>query len=243
MVNDGTLVLDAPGTGSVERRRHLPDRVVRSTNNGTLITQVEDSNWSNTLQASVTNASAGNIDVNSGTLTSNGSVTTTNSGTVTVAPGALWALDEGAVLLNAAGGTVVPEIASAASYGSFQVTSPCCNGPGSITAGGTLAPKLVGGFTPAPGQEFKVFLLNGGKFTGTFAALGAPFIADYANETAASAYVGRASTASRPSVLSVGAIGVAKSKLMVASNCSAGSGPCAATSIVGPSPSTSAAGS
>ena len=231
VVNDGTLVLDAPGTGSTSGG----DTFLTNgslVNNGTLITQVEDPTWIDNLQANITNASAGNIDLNSGTLISNAAETTTNSGTVTVAPGAQWELDEAGALVNASGGTLVPEIASAASLGTFQVTGPCCNGPGLITAGGTLAPKLVGGFTPAAGQEFKVFLLNGGKFTGMFGALGAGFTGDYANETASPAYVG-VLYGKRASVLSVGAIGVAKNKLSVAFSCSDGSRACPVASIVG----------
>ncbi len=231
VVNDGTLVLDAPGTGSTSGgNTYLTSGSL--VNNGTLVTQVEDSAWGNNLQASVTNASAGNIDVNSGALTSSGSVTATNSGTVTVAPGAQWALNEGAALANAAGGTIVPEIASATSVGTFQVTSPCCYGPGSIAAGGTLAPKLVGGFTPAAGQEFQVFLLNGGKFTGTFGTVGAGFTGDYTSEAASPAFVG-VLYGKPASILTVGAIGVAKEKLSVALSCSAGSGACPTASIVG----------
>ena len=189
VVNDGRLVLDAPGAGSTSGgNTYLTSGSL--INNGTLVTQGEDSNWGNNLQASVTNSSAGNIDVNSGTLTSNGVVTTTNTGTITVSPGARWTLLEGGTLINAAGGTIVPEIASAASLGTFQVESPCCSGSGAITAGGTLSPKLVGGFTPAAGQEFDVFLLSGGAFSGTFGALGTGFTGDYAHETASPAFVG-----------------------------------------------------
>jgi hypothetical protein len=229
VVNDGTLVLDAPGTGSTSGgNTFLTSGTL--VNKGTLITQAEDSNWVNNLQASVENTSAGKLDVNSGTLTSNATVTTTNSGTVTVAPGALWQLSQGAAFINAARGKIVPEIASAAKFGSFQVTAPCCNGPGTITAGGTLAPKLVGHFKPAAGKEFDVFLLSGGKFTGKFRTVAGAFTADYAKETASPAFVG-VRYGKQASGLSVGAIGVAGTELTVALSCSARSGACPAARI------------
>jgi hypothetical protein len=74
--------------------------------------------------------------------------------------------------------------------GAVQLTSPCCNGAGIFTAGGTLAPILLGGFTPATGQEFDLFALDGGKFEGTFAALANGFTADYAHEASEPAFVG-----------------------------------------------------
>ena len=94
----------------------------------------------------------------------------------------------GATFLNH--GTFSPEIASATSFGAVQLFSPCCNGPGVFTAGGTLAPVLVGGFTPATGQEFNVFKLEGGKFEGTFPSVANGFTGDYSHESSETAFVG-----------------------------------------------------
>jgi len=111
-----------------------------------------------------------------------------NEGLVTVAPGAVLKLQEASAFVNS--GTFSPEIASATSFGAVRLFSPCCNGPGLFTSGGTLAPVLVGGFTPATGQEFDVFALDGGKFEGTFAGLANGFTADYSHESSETAFVG-----------------------------------------------------
>jgi hypothetical protein len=222
VTNDGTLVLDAPGSGTASGgNTYLTNGGLN--NNGTLTSQVEDATWGNNLQASVVNAAGGNIDLNSGTLTSNGSVTTSNSGVVTLAPGALWSLNEGSTLVNAAAGTIVPEIASATSYGSLQLTSPCCNGPGAITAGGTLAPKLVGSFTPSANEEFPIVALDGGKFSGKFGSVGSGFAADYTKETASPAFVGviYGQSASVPR-LSAGKISATGTKLSLSLSCATG---------------------
>jgi hypothetical protein len=231
VTNNGTLVLDAPGSGSTSGgNAYLTNGTLD--NNGTFVSQVEDSNWSNTLQANILNGSSGNIDLNSGTLTSNG-YTITNNGVATVAPGALWSFNEGGTLANA--GTLVPEIASATSFGSFQVTGPCCNGPGTITAGGTVAPKLMSGFTPPVGQEFPIVALDGGTFTSTFATVGSGFSADYTKETASPAYVGLVyggvASAAKPA-LSVGKVSGSGGKLSVKLGCGK-SAACKSVRIVG----------
>jgi hypothetical protein len=224
VTNNGTLVLDSPGSGSASGgKTYLTNGTLD--NNGTFVSQVEDSNWGNSLQANIVNGTSGKIDLNSGALTSNGTVTTSNSGVVTVAPGALWSLNEGGTLVNAASGTIVPEIASAKNYGSFQLTSPCCNGPGMINAGGTLAPELVGGFTPTANEEFPIVALEGGKFSGTFGSVGSGFRADYAKEAASPAIVGiiyGRSAATKPE-LSAGKISASGTKLSVRLSCGKGS--------------------
>jgi hypothetical protein len=215
VTNNGTLVLDAPGSGSTSGgNTYLTNGTLD--NNGTFVSQVEDSNWGNILQANIVNGTSGNVDVNSGTLTSNGGLTT-NNGVATVAPGAVWVLNEGGTLTNAATGTIVPEIASATSYGSFQLTGPCCNGPGAVNAAGTLAPKLVGGFTPAAGREFPVFALDGGKFSGTFGSVGSGFGADYGKEAASPAFVGVVYGAAAK--LSVGRVSSSGTKLRLKLSC------------------------
>jgi hypothetical protein len=234
VTNDGTLVLDAPGSGSASGGSTFLTNGALD-NNGTVVSQVEDSNWSNTLQAGIVNGSSGNIDLNSGTLTSNGGLST-NDGTVTVAPGALWSFNEGGTLANAASGTIVPEIASAASYGSFQLTSPCCAGPGAITAGGTLSPKLIGGFTPTANEEFPIVALDGGTFSGKFGSVGSGFAADYTKETASPAFVGvvygQSAAAAPAPALSVGKISASGTKLSVKLSCGKGAA-CSGVKIAG----------
>jgi hypothetical protein len=233
VTNNGTLVLDSPGNGSATGgKTYLTNGTLD--NSGTFASQVEDSNWGNNLQANVVNGTSGKIDLNSGTLTSNGSVTTSNSGAVTVAPGALWSLNEGGTLVNAPGGSLIPEIASATNYGSFQLTSPCCNGPGVITAGGTLAPRLVGGFRPTANKEFPIVALDGGKFSGKFRSVGSGFRADYAKEAASPAFVGviYGQSAGAKAMLSAGKISASGTKLSVRLSCGAGS-KCSAVRIVG----------
>jgi hypothetical protein len=233
VTNNGTLVLDAPGSGAASGgNTYLTNGTLD--NNGTFTSQVEDSKWGNSLQASVVNGTSGNIDLSSGTLTSNGSVTTSNNGVVTVAPGAVWSLDEGGTLVNAAGGTIVPEIASATSYGSFQLTNPCCNGAGAITAGGTLAPKLVGGFTPSANEEFPIVALQGGTFSAKFGSVGSGFAADYTKETASPAFVGviYGQSAAAVPALSVGKISASGTRLSVRLSCGTGAA-CSAVRILG----------
>jgi hypothetical protein len=233
VTNDGKLVLDAPGSGSDSGgNTYLTNGTLD--NNGTFVSQVEDSHWGNILQASIVNRHGGNIDLNNGTLTSDGSVTTSNSGSVTVAPGALWSLQEAGTLANSASGTIVPEIASAKSYGSFQLNSPCCNGPGALAAGGKLTPKLMGGFRPKAHEEFPLVALDGGKFSGKFRSVGSGFGADYAKETASPAFVGLVYglSAAAESPLSVGKISTRGTKLSVSLSCNKG-GKCSAVKIVG----------
>jgi len=100
-----------------------------------------------------------------GTLNQTAGTPTVNEGLTTLGPGSVYLLQEGSSFVN--NGTLSPEIASASSVGSFQMSSPCCNGSGTFTGGGTVLPALVGGYVPSANQEFQVFLLTGGKFTGT----------------------------------------------------------------------------
>lgn len=232
VTNDGTLVLDAPGSGSASGGSTFLTSGTLD-NNGTVVSQVEDSNWNNTLQTSIVNGSSGKINVNSGTLISNGGLTT-NDGTATVAPGALWSFNEGGTLANAASGTLVPEIASATNFGSFQLTSPCCNGAGAITAGGTLAPTLVAGFTPTANEEFPIVALDGGTFSGKFGSVGSDFTADYSKEAASLAFVGviYGQSAAAAPALSVGKISASASKLSVKLSCGQGAA-CSGVKIAG----------
>jgi hypothetical protein len=180
LVNDGTLVLEADGStntsgGSV---------YVNSgslLNNGTILAEVNDPSWGDYLEVGLTNAPSGKLELSGGTLNQTAGTPTVNEGLTTLGPGSVYLLQEGSSFVN--NGTLSPEIASASSVGSFQMSSPCCNGSGTFTGGGTVLPVPVGGYTPSANQEFQAFLLTGGKFTGTFASVGNGFTADYSHES------------------------------------------------------------
>jgi len=109
---------------------------------------------------------------------------------VTVSPGAIWALNEGSTFVNAHDGTLALQLASKMRLGVFELSAPCCQGAGKLTAGGTLSPTLVGGFKPAAGSTFGLFQLQGGQFVGTFTKVGGGFAGDYSHEAATPAYAG-----------------------------------------------------
>jgi fibronectin-binding autotransporter adhesin len=240
LVNDGTLVLDQTGTGTTSGG---PVMVASGAiqNNGSLVAQVDDPSWVIHLQAGLTNAHGSTMTVAGGSLVQDDTTQTVNDGLVTLGPGALYLLEEGSSFVNAGDGTVSPQIASATSFGQFQLSAPCCAGAGSFTAGGTLLPVLVGGFVPAANQEFQTFLLTGGPFTGTFATLGNGFSADYAHETTSPAYVGSvygAAVTQTPSgpapaatTAHVGSIAGGKGMLTVKLSCPTGGGSCARVNL------------
>lgn len=63
-----------------------------------------------------------------------------------------------------------------------------------MTAAGTIAPALVGGYTPPAGQEFDVLITGNGSFhgtfTGTFGTVAPGFTVDYTHAPANPGYVG-----------------------------------------------------
>jgi hypothetical protein len=185
LVNDGTLVLNPTGSGETGGVVYLEAGSIH--NNGVVDDETETAARVTQLNEGLTNGPAGRLEVNGGIFQGNGAPFT-NEGLVTIAPGAVYQLQEAAAFVN--DGTLSPEIAGASSFGAVQLTGPCCSGPGKFTAGGTLAPILIGGFTPAAGQEFDVFGLDGGKFEGTFPGVGNGFSADYSHEEASPAFVG-----------------------------------------------------
>ncbi len=179
-VNDGTLVLEADGSTNTSGG----STYVNSgslLNNGTILAEVTDPSWTNYLEVGLTNAPGAKLELSGGTLEQPSGSSTVNQGLVTLGPGSLYLLQEGSSFVNS--GTLSPEIASASSIGSFEMTSPCCNGSGTFTGGGAVLPVLVGGYVPSANQEFQAFLLTGGKFTGTFASVGNGFSADYSHES------------------------------------------------------------
>ncbi|HVA90024.1 MAG TPA: hypothetical protein VNL71_09285, partial [Chloroflexota bacterium] len=103
---------------------------------------------------------------------------------------AVFLLQEGTTFTNKSDGRIVSRIAGTSSIGQFQMAAPCCNGAGVVNAGGSLLPTLVGGYIPTANAEFPLFLLVGGKITGTFSHLGNRFTADYTHESTSPAFVG-----------------------------------------------------
>jgi hypothetical protein len=186
LVNDGTLVLNPTGSGETGGNVNIEPGSIH--NNGTIDVETETASRVTQLQESLTNGPSGHLEINGGIFQGNSGAPVTNEGLVTVAPGAVLQLQEASAFVNH--GTFSPEIASATSFGAVQLFSPCCNGPGVFTTGGTLAPVLVGGFTPATGQEFDVFKLEGGKFEGAFPSVANGFSGDYAHESSETAFVG-----------------------------------------------------
>jgi hypothetical protein len=189
LINDGTLVLNPTGSGETGGNVNVEPGSIH--NNGTIDVETETASRVTQIQESITNGSSGHLEIAGGILQGNGGAARlTNEGLVTIAPGAVYQLQEAASFVNASGGTLSPEIAGATSFGAVQLLGPCCSGPGVFTAGGTLAPAPVGGFTPATGQEFDVFALDGGKFEGTFPSVTGGFSGDYSHESSETAFVG-----------------------------------------------------
>jgi hypothetical protein len=136
-------------------------------------------------------ASSGTF-TNTGTLTAESGTalngTVVNDGTVAVEPNSLLELESGS-FTNAASGTFAPEISST------QIGYLQSDVGTAFTAGGTLAPVLEGGFTPATGQEFDTLTTRGGSYSGTFAAVAGNWHADYStNGYIGSVYGAGAST-------------------------------------------------
>ena len=186
LINDGTLVLNPTGSGETGGNVNVEPGSIH--NNGVIDVETETASRVTQLQESLTNGPSGHLEIDGGIFQGNNGAPVTNEGLVTVAPGAVYQLQEASSFVNH--GTFSPEIASASSFGAVQLFGYCCNGPGVLTAGGTLAPVLVGGFTPATGQEFDVFKLEGGKFEGTFPSVADGFSGDYSHESSEPAFVG-----------------------------------------------------
>ena len=190
VVNDGTLILDAQGSGTKSGGpATVNDGALR--NNGVITAEVSDPSWSVGFAAGLTNTRHGLLTISGGTFAdSGGGATVTNDGTIKIAPRSIYSLDAGTTLLNKPDGLISLEIASTTSLGQFQLTAPCCSGPGKLVAGGTLDPTLTGGRTPGAGAEYQVVLLDGGAYSGTFAHLAKGFTTDSSHETTSPAYVG-----------------------------------------------------
>jgi hypothetical protein len=240
LVNDGTLVLDASGAGT-SSGGFVTVGSGGIQNNGSLVAQIDDPSWVIHLQAGLTNGHGATMSVAGGSLVQDNATPTTNDGLVTLGPGAVYLLEEGSSFVNAGDGTVSPQIASATSFGQFQLSAPCCFGAGTFAAGGALLPVLVGGFVPVANQAFQTFLLTGGTFSGSFASFGNGFGADYTHETTSPAYVAAvyaatpAPTPTGPApahpTAHVGSIAGGNGALTVKLSCPAGGGACASLGL------------
>jgi hypothetical protein len=188
VVNDGTIVVEAQGPKTTGGSAVLSDGAID--NNGNIVAEVSHSSWTVNWQIGLTNNKVGKVTVTGGTLNESGGGSDANAGTVTLAPAAVWLLQEGSAFTNQRGGNIVPEIAGPTSIGQFAMAAPCCGGPGVVNAGGSLVPSLVGGYKPPANKEFPVFQLEGGKFAGTFSSVQSLFAADYTHETTTPAFVG-----------------------------------------------------
>ena len=142
-------------------------------------------NLSGSITGNLTNSTAmtlngtvtGNVTNNAGaTLNGGGTITgsLTNSGTVN--PG-LSTLTVGTYTVNA-GATHVVEIGSASSYGKVVATAA---GAGAVTLnGGTLSPRLLGGYLPSTNQVFTIIQNTGagGTVVGAFTSIDNPRVGD-----------------------------------------------------------------
>jgi hypothetical protein len=194
VTNDGTVTLNATADGMKALQSDTTGGGVSVfggslVNDGTLAFKVDDPAWTNTLNADVTNAHSGAATIAGDLSQADGvnGIKFTNDGTLTLTPTAKWNLYGGATLAAEADGTMIPQISGAASFGTLTVG-------GTMTAAGTIAPALTGGYTPSAGQEFAIIATGGSNFTGTysgtFGTVGSGFTADYAHETASPPYVG-----------------------------------------------------
>ncbi len=170
VTNDGTLVIDTPAGGGSADISGAP-----LLNNGQIVSQAEGSN-AEYLQANLTNATTGDVQIASGTLQQNDNTTTLNHGTFEIEAGAALALSTGAdVFTNDSDGTLQPDLASATSFGVIHLT-----GGATFTPGGTILPNLVGGYAPPVGTEFDVIT---GPTTGQFATVANNFLGDYSSQS------------------------------------------------------------
>jgi hypothetical protein len=226
LVNDGNLILEATGTGATSGGSvYLTDGAVL--NNGTITAEVLDPSWSIHPQVPISNRHGGTISVTGGPFIQDSGTATTNDGHVTVGPGATYVLAQGSSFANKSDGTTILQIASATHYGTFGLTGPCCAGPGVYSAGGTMAPALIGSYKPPANKEFQVFALEGGSFKGKFTTTGRNFSADYSHHSSNPAFVGAIYAASRPRprVVSVSTV---QDKVVVVLSCPAGGAACSA---------------
>jgi hypothetical protein len=189
VTNDGTFVLDEPSAGSAA--------VVGGTtflNKGVIEAQAALSTDVNYLEAPLTNAASGVVEVKSGELRQDHNTTTVNEGVFQVESGAVFAATTSTdMVVNEAGGTLEPGIAGPTSFGVVKVSAGATFQPG-----GTILPNLIGGYAPAVGTEFEV-ISGTAPIGGEFATVANNFIGDYSKASSSPSVIaverGRDSTA------------------------------------------------
>jgi hypothetical protein len=181
VINDGTLVLNAPGSGTTSGGG-AQVQGSELDNHGTLDATVTDTKFAATVSVPLVNEAGATVNLTGGQLDQTAGTATTNNGTVNIGPGATW-LVQGGSFTNT--GTIGLGIASATSLGTFNLTVSS-----KFNAGGTLAPALASGYVPAAGTEFPIVTENGGSPSGTFGSVTGGFSADYTKETASPGYLG-----------------------------------------------------
>jgi hypothetical protein len=179
VVNHGTIVLSASGTGNTTGGSAQIDGGTLD-NFGTLDATITDRNYTTMVLSPLVNEKGATVNLTGGKLYQSSGTATTNRGTVNIGPGGFWQVQGGSFTNS---GKLVMKIAGKKSYGVFNLIAG-----GAFKAGGTLAPT-VSGFKPATGTELPLFTLNGGPFTGTFKSVSNGFRGDYSKETKAPATV------------------------------------------------------
>jgi hypothetical protein len=206
VVNDGTLVLNAPAGGS--------DGILQGSeldNHGTLDSTVAGPlPLANQLLDPLVNEKGATVNVTGGELAQTNGTTTANAGTVNIGAGATWLVQGGAFTNK---GTLSPKVGGTKSLGTVNLTVGS-----KFTAGGKLAPDLISGYKPKAGTEFPFITYNGGSVSRTFASVTGGFAADYKKETASPAYVGL--------IYGRGAAATAATKLTVKVRCPASAKHC-----------------
>ena len=166
VVNEGTFVLDDPSSGIATVDG------VELVNKGITEAQTAAPTDTTYLEANLTNAADGTVEVKSGELRQDDNTTTTNEGTLQISASATLALTTGGdVLVN--NGKLEPDLASATSFGIVNIS-----GGATFHPGGTLLPNLLGGYAPPVGTEFNV-ITSSGAIAGTFAKVENNFEGDY----------------------------------------------------------------
>ena len=226
LVNEGTLHLDVPA-GS-ESNTNIEEGSIL--NRGTIYGTVEGTKAKNVIDVPLSNEPGAVLAADSGTLFDNREIA--NNGSVQIASGSLLEL-VAVKFVNGAGASIAPQISGPGTFGKVTLASGS-----TIQAAGTLAPTLVGGYTPSAGAEFGV--IEGATVSGTFGTVSGGFHADYAHETSSPPYVGVVYGAAPPSpstpgralatprVLSIASVA---GKVVVKLSCPAGANGCASVTV------------
>ncbi|HEY1689563.1 MAG TPA: hypothetical protein VGF95_11950 [Solirubrobacteraceae bacterium] len=223
LVNEGTIHVDLPAGD--ESNTNIEEGSI--VNKGTIYGTVEGTKAKNVIDVPLTNEAGAVLAATSGTLFDNREIT--NNGTVQIASGSLLEL-VAVKFVNGAGGTISPQISGASTFGKIQLSFHT-----TIEAGGTIAPALMGGFTPTNGEEFDV--IEGAGVNNTFATVSGGFTGDYTHVSSEPAYFGvvyggGGGTTTTTNAPTVSAIKGGKGKLTATLSCPAGGASCSSAKIV-----------